>query len=45
MTSTTTELILYEIYNLTKAALYNNGANEVNADAVATYITNTEGTV
>ena len=36
MTSTTTELSLDEIFNLAKAALINNGANEENADAVAT---------
>jgi len=42
MTSTTTELSLDEIFNLAKAALINNGANEENADAVATTVTNAE---
>ncbi|MDC0492325.1 Ldh family oxidoreductase, partial [Candidatus Pseudothioglobus singularis] len=42
MTSTTTELNLDEIFNLAKAALINNGANEENADAVATTVTNAE---
>ena len=42
MTSTTTELSLDEIFNLAKAALINNGANEENADAVANTVTNAE---
>ena len=42
MTSTTTELNLDEIFNLAKAALINNGANEENADAVANTVTNAE---
>ena len=42
MTSTTTELSLDEIFNLAKTALINNGANEENADAVATTVTNAE---
>ena len=42
MTSTTIELSLDEIFNLAKAALINNGANEENADAVATTVTNAE---
>ena len=42
MTSMTTELSLDEIFNLAKAALINNGANEENADAVANTVTNAE---
>ncbi len=42
MTSTTIELSLDEIFNLAKAALINNGANEENADSVATTVTNAE---
>ena len=36
MSPTTTKLTLDEIFNLAKTALTNNGANEENADAVAT---------
>ena len=42
MSSTTTELSLDEIFNLAKTALLNNGANEENADAVASTVTNAE---
>ena len=42
MTSKTTELSLDEIFNLAKSALINNGANEENADAVASTVTNAE---
>ena len=42
MTSKTTDLSLDEIFNLAKSALINNGANEENADAVASTVTNAE---
>ena len=42
MSPTTTKLTLDEIFNLAKTALTNNGANEENADAVATTVTNAE---
>ena len=42
MSSTTTELSLDEIFNLAKTALLNHGANEENADAVASTVTNAE---
>ena len=38
----TTKLSLDEIFNLAKAALINHGANEENADAVASTVTNAE---
>ena len=40
--TTTTELSLDEIFNLAKATLINHGANEENADAVASTVTNAE---
>ena len=40
--TTTTELSLDEIFNLAKTALINHGANEENADAVASTVTNAE---
>ena len=40
MSPKTTELSLDEIFSLAKKALINNGANEENADAVATTVTN-----
>ena len=42
MTSKTTDLSLDEIFNLAKSALINNGANEENAEAVASTVTNAE---
>ena len=42
MSPKTTELSLDEIFSLAKKALINNGANEENADAVATTVTNAE---
>ena len=42
MSPTTTKLTLDEIFNLAKTELTNNGANEENADAVATTVTNAE---
>ena len=42
MTSKTTDLSLDEIFNLAKSALISNGANEENADAVASTVTNAE---
>ena len=42
MTSKTIDIGLDEIFSLAKAALINHGANEENADAVATTVTNAE---
>ncbi|MDB9938953.1 Ldh family oxidoreductase [Candidatus Thioglobus sp.] len=42
MTSKTIDIGLDEIFNLAKAALINHGANEENANAVATTVTNAE---
>ena len=42
MSPTTTKLSLDEIFKLAKAALISNGADEENADAVATTVTNAE---
>ena len=42
MSPTTTKLTLDEVFNLAKTALTNNGANEENADAVASTVTNAE---